>query len=292
VDARVTHADGFASTFGQDLGAAVEGEQASLASLEDRLRLAKVDFDRTTSLVRAGIQPQASLDTARAAVAALEQSVAETKASLVRASKRERAAASGVFLLEDGTDGNSTFQNLADARLRLKQAEASLIELRSQRDAARTVVTAAEAAYDKSRSLDILAPRGAMVWSLISSPGAPVQPGSPVATWVDCRVMLVDVPVSDVEAALVRVGAAADVVLEGERKSRRGTVLLTRGSSGTLDSHDLAAIAKGRRSGVAQVIVTLQPSEDDVRACFIGRAAYVDFPEVGVLQIIRGRLRL
>jgi multidrug resistance efflux pump len=291
VDARVTHADGFASTFGQDLGAAVEGDKASLVSLQSRLTLAKAEVDRLTALTRAGVEPQASLDTARAAVAALDQEIAATNAALLRASKRERAAASGVFLLEDGTDGNSTFQNLADAKLRLKEAEASLTQLRAQRDAARTVLTAAEAAYDKSRALDIIVPKGAMVWSLISSPGAPVQPGSPVATWVDCGVMLVDVPVPDVEAALVKVGAPADVVLEGERHTRRGTVLLTRGSAGTLDAHDLAAIAKGRRPGIAQVLVTLQPTADDVRACSIGRAAYVDFPDVGVLQVIRGRLR-
>src|SRR5262249_25651033 len=41
VDARVAHADGFASTFGQDVRAELEGEKASLASLEARLNLAK-----------------------------------------------------------------------------------------------------------------------------------------------------------------------------------------------------------------------------------------------------------
>jgi hypothetical protein len=131
-----------------------------------------------------------------------------------------------------------------------------------------------------------------MVWSLISGPGAPVQPGSPVASWVDCHVLLVDVPISDVETALLHTGDEAEVVLEGEHVVRAGRVLLTRGSAGTLGSQDLAAIARGRQPGLGQAIVKLEAGAADVRACPIGRTAYVDFPGVGVLDLLRARLRL
>ena len=102
---------------------------------------------------------------------------------------------------------------------------------------------------------------------------------------------LVDVPVSDVETALLRQGSIAHVVLEGERQARAGTVILTRGSAGTLGSHDLAALAKGRRAGIGQALVELTPSPADIKACSIGRAAFVDFPEVGVIDLVRARLR-
>jgi NAD(P)H-hydrate repair Nnr-like enzyme with NAD(P)H-hydrate dehydratase domain len=95
-----------------------------------------------------------------------------------------------------------------------------------------------------------------------------------------------------VEIALLHPGAAAEVVLEGERKTRTGSVLLTRGSAGTLGAHDLAAISRARRPGLGQAIVKLEPSAEDIRACPIGHAAYVDFPGVGILQILRARLRL
>ncbi len=104
--------------------------------------------------------------------------------------------------------------------------------------------------------------------------------------------MLIDVPVSDVETALLRPGSVAQVVFEGERKVRSGSVILTRGSAGTLGSNDLAALAKGRRAGIGQALVKLTPSGDDIQACAIGRAAYVDFPEVGVFDLLRARLRL
>ncbi|HUR19721.1 MAG TPA: hypothetical protein VMZ90_02860 [Vicinamibacterales bacterium] len=285
LDQRDAHASEFASTFSRDLNAAVAGATESLAALKEQIGLARTEATRTTALLSAGSSSQAALDTANANLASLRRQAADTQAILDRAHTRLKAADRGVFLLEDGTDGNTAFQNLADARLRLIQARETLTQLKVEQDAAERVLA-------KTRSLDIVVPPGAMVWSLISSPGAPVQPGSPIATWVDCHVMLIDTPISDVEAALLKKGSIAHVVLEGERSVRTGSVLLTRGSAGTLGNHDLAAIAKGRRPGVAQALVKIEASADDIKQCAIGHAAYVDFPEIGLVDLLRARLRL
>jgi multidrug resistance efflux pump len=292
IEAHEKHATGFASTYGEDLGAAIAGTKASLASQQQRLRLAQAEAERLAKLKQSGLISQSALDTSHAQVAELERQIAETNATLARAGKRQRASTAGVFLLEDGSNGSSAFQNLAEAKLRLVQADALLKQHLAERDAAQSVDDAAQQAYAKSRALDVIAPRDALVWSLIASPGEAVQPGAPIASWIDCSVMLIDTPLSDVETALLHVGSPADVLIEGERKSRRGSVMLTRGSAGTLGERDLAAIAKGRHPGVGQAIVKLTPTDADILACPIGHAAYVDFPDVGLFQIIRGRLRL
>src|SRR5262249_48274982 len=149
------------------------------------------------------------------------------------------------------------------AQLELDRAEGDLVVAQAQAAAQQHVLDAADDLYRKRRAEVVSAPPGSMMWSLIESPGNFVRPGAPAATWIDCRVMLVDVPVADVEVALLKVGASADVVLEGERKAREGTVLLLRGSASTLGSNDLAAIAKGRAPGVGQAILTLnaEPAE-------------------------------
>jgi hypothetical protein len=36
----------------------------------------------------------------------------------------------------------------------------------------------------------------------------------------------------------------------------------------------------------------LEPSAADIWECPIGAAAYVDFPDIGILDILRARLRL
>ena len=103
--------------------------------------------------------------------------------------------------------------------------------------------------------------------------------------------MLVDVPVSDVELALLQTDAPAKIVIEGDRQVRLGKVYLTRGAAATVGADDLAALAKGRHSGVGQVLVRFDPSPDDIEACPIGAAAYVDFPDIGMIDILRARLR-
>ena len=113
-----------------------------------------------------------------------------------------------------------------------------------------------------------------------------------MAEWIDCDVILVDVPVSDLEVGLLRKGMVADVVLEGEAQVRRGSVLLTRGAASVLGSADLAAVAKGHGDGVGQVIVSLEPTPEDTADCPIGVAAWVDFPVVDCVDELRGRLRL
>lgn len=61
------------------------------------------------------------------------------------------------------------------------------------------------------------------------TPGATLRAGNPVAEWLDCFIVMVDVPVSDAEVALIKRGMAAEVVLEGESVTREASVLLTRG---------------------------------------------------------------
>ena len=65
-----------------------------------------------------------------------------------------------------------------------------------------------------------------------------------------------------------------------------------RGSASTLGADDLAAIAKGRHPGIGQVIVRLPRDPAEIAACPIGHAAHVDFPEIGLIQVILARLRL
>jgi hypothetical protein len=43
---------------------------------------------------------------------------------------------------------------------------------------------------------------------------------------------------------------------------------------------------------VAQVLLEFPSKPQEFEECPVGRAAYVDFPDVGLIDIIRARLRL
>lgn len=292
VELRTRLAAGYAAAFQRDLDIAIAGMQSKISFMKQRLELARSELARKVQLMRSGHTSQSIVDAQNDQISEYQRTLADLETELLRMTERRRFAAEEIYLTDDGRDGGDALRNLEQARVQLGEAEGALGLLQAAADAAQRIAEATRAAYDKSHKLDILAPAGAMVWSVQSAPGVAVQPGAPIASWVDCRIMLVDVPLSDVEIALLPKGAPASVVLEGERQERHGEVLLTRGSAAVIGSADLAALAKGRRPGLGQVIVQLTPSAADIAACPIGHAAHVDFPDVGLLEVLRARLRI
>jgi biotin carboxyl carrier protein len=217
-------------------------------------------------------------------IAVIENPLADTSAVIRAEAELERAKqrVSGLQGLMAQRDADP----VAHARNDMELAEAKVVAASAEK-----VLDGEKEAFDNARRQPVKAPPEAYIWSLIASPGNFVQAGERIASWVDCSIMLVDVPVSDVELALLPTDAPARVVIEGDRKARIGKVYLTRGAASTLGADDLAAVAKGRHAGVGQVIVALDPSAEDIEACPIGAAAYVDFPDIGILDILRARLR-
>ena len=223
----------------------------------------------------------------------LERQRAESEQMLARTEQRAQAADQGVYLLGDGRNPEWAYQSPRSAAPRghADDPGPGRRQGRAGQGADLGRGRPAEALALISAS-PVVAPPGSLVWSTIAGTGAAVNIGTPVAQWIDCSVMLVDVPAYDAEIGLLHPGMAADVVIEGEQAQRHGTVLLTRGGASTLGATDLAAIAKGRDPGLGQVIVSLKLSAKDVQKCAIGAAAWVDFPEIDVIDLLRARLRL
>ncbi len=55
---------------------------------------------------------------------------------------------------------------------------------------------------------------------------------------------------------------------------------------------DIAAVAKGRGRGDGQVLLRLEAESGEFHACPVGQAAYVHFPNAGVLAVLMARLGL
>jgi multidrug resistance efflux pump len=292
VESRSALAAAYAAAFKQDLDSRIAAASSKLTFIKQRLALERIQAGRLTKLAAGGHSSQAAADAEAEQVADLQRTQIEIQTELDRTTQRRRDAEQGTLLLDDGTDAAIAARDLDEARILLSQTESDIIVAKVDIASARNLLAAAKGIYETTRRIEVQAPPGALVWSLITAPGAAVQPGAPVASWIDCSDMLIDVPVSDVELALLTKGAPANVILEGEQKIRRGTILLTRGAASTIGQDDLAAIAKGRYPGVGQVLVRIQPTPADVAACPIGQAAHVDFPEVGLIDIVRARLRL
>jgi multidrug resistance efflux pump len=276
-----------------DVAANIENHRSQIEYHRDAMALEIDEAARLANLRDSGASSQSQADAAQVAVIDRERRLIEAETALHRAEQRLAAARAGAFLSTvEGIDGGDAQRSLDDAKMALALANAGLAPLEAEIAALTAALESAIAVHERSSRATILAPEGAMVWSLLIGTGAEVQPGSVIATWVDCRVLLVDAPVSDLEAALLSPGALAHVTLEGDDRVRDGKVLFTRGAAATVASDDLAAIAKGRGPNTGQAIIELSPDEADVAECPIGRGAFVNFPGVGVIDLLAARLRL
>ena len=234
VESRGALADAYATAFKLDLDTRIVAATGRLDYIKRQMALQTAQNARIAKLAADGHASRAAADAEAQVVADMQRTLIELQGELDRSNLRRRAADQGTLLLDDGTDAAIAARRLDNARLDLTQTETAILSAKVDVDSARNILAAARALYEKMRRAEVLAPPGAMVWSLLTAPGSAVEPGSPVASWIDCSIMLVDVPASDVELALLRKGAAANVVLEGEERVRRGTVALTRGAAATI----------------------------------------------------------
>lgn len=248
--------------------------------------------EREGGLASRGAVSKASLDETLLRLSELRATRAEQKVDLDFALVRLEQAAGGVFLTEDGDTPSwvtlGLFELDTETNRARRQADESLILL----DEAVRDLAIAEDLVETLRASPVRVPPGSTIYSLFSAEDASVAEGARILEWIDCRDLLVDVLVSDVEVALLSHGDLAEVILEGDSGTRTATVHLTRGSSAVLGLQDLAAVAKGRTDGVGQVLLKLEAEWEDNQTCPVGRAAYVRFPDVGLFDMLMARLRL
>ena len=281
-----------AAAFKENLEVTLTSARLELEQVEQRLAIARAELDRMQRLAARGNASVAAADEALGSVAELELERVERERSIAELEVRRAAAERGIFMTSDGTDPDWNDRRRDQLRHDIARGVADLAEAEATLANALHVAATDASALERTSAGAVSAPPGSLIWSVMVGAGTAVNIGSPIAEWLDCSVMLVDVPASDIEVALVRPGMEAEVVLEGEQQPRQATILLTRGSAGTLGLDALAALAKGRSAGRGQVLLRLEPTPEDVAACPIGLSAFVEFPQVDVIDMLRARLRL
>jgi len=249
-------------------------------------------LERLKSAGSGTIVPQTRIDETNLRLSELRQDQANKAAHLAKAVEQLKFAESGHYQNYDGEVPGWALDDGSDLRLPRLQMVVHSQELESQLRFQEAELKLARADLARMTEAQVPVPTGATVLSIESRTDAVVRPGQVVLTWVDCSDLLVDVPVSDAETPLILPGTKAQVVIEGSHRSVEAEVMLVRGSAATLGSDDLAAVAKGRNPGLAQVLLSLEPDDLEVETCPIGQAAYVEFPDIGLIDIIRARMRL
>jgi CRP-like cAMP-binding protein len=281
---RKQYADGFR----RDLELKVQELERRVALLQERTAIAEAASRRKGTLRLSGNASQADEDAAISSHRDLQATLADTMKELERTQHRRDLANRGIFLQEDGKEPEWSWRSIDEIRLEAAKTA------RSVRDAQQDVRTAKENLAKAQRNLaaaseaSITIPAGATVWSATATAGAFAERGDRLFTWIDCSQLLVDVPVTETTATLVKEGSSARVTLEGEPEPRDGVVVMSRASSSRLTKDELISV-RGWRESSAQILVRLG-NADPLEGCPIGRRAFVRFPGLNILQFVRAYL--
>ncbi len=282
----------YADEFRTQLDTKIKNLESEISTTGTQLGVLRKIASRKEQLASRGTVSENDADEARLRVSALEVELSKLRSDLRHTRVQREAANSGIFMTSGGTDPDWVFDSRMDLKLEKKEARLEWRKARSDLEVAESAFKAAEEDFRRLSKGPVTAPPGSILWSKRAAPGATVRAGDPVAEWLNCSVLLVDVPWADIEMPLVTVGMEANVILDGETTVRKGSVLMTRGSASTLDRKDLVAVAKGRDEDVAQVVIDISHERENFESCPVARAAFVDFPQIGLLDIVSAWLRL
>ncbi len=279
----------YAEGFRRDLDIDIQDLDKRLALLKERVALADASAQRRRSLRASGTASQADEDVATSSHRELQVAMTQMESALARVRERRRLAGEGVYLQADAKEPEWSWRSLDEINLEAARANRALSDAQEELSTARAILA------DERRNLEALStatiriPPFMTLWSAPASDGATVRQGEKLFSWIDCKVLLVDVPVTETLAALLQEGMKATVLLEGDSRSHAATVLLTRGASSRIGGDDLASLSRGHKSWSAQALVQISDTEG-LPECPIGRRAFVGFPEIRLVQYLSAYL--
>ncbi|WP_170303804.1 cyclic nucleotide-binding domain-containing protein [Reyranella soli] len=279
---RARYADGFR----RDLDLDVQDLEHGLSLLKERVELAEASARRRRSLRVTGTASQADEDVATSSHRELQVSLTQMEKALERVRERRRLADQGVFLQQDGKVPEWSWRSIDEIELEAARANRAVSDAEEELNTAGSTLAEERKNLRMVSTASIHVPPSMTIWSTAIGNNSAVKQGDRLFSWIDCRVLLVDVPVTETLAALLREGMRATVLLDGDPTSYGATVLQTRGASSRIGRSELAGVSPGHKNWTAQALVSIKAGEASLQ-CPIGRRAFVSFPDIRLVQYLR-----
>lgn len=259
-------------------------------ALQSALREAESNLERVTRLHEDGLLSRADYEAADAAYQAAQADFSGNKLEISRLQQQQEEIRKSVFQVNVPDGALLTRQSVQELDLEVLRIEQALGESRGRLAATTAELVSAEQAYSKASSADMLLPPGRVVWNVYTAPGAWVNEGSPLLSFVDCSRLMLDIAVDDATLELIEPGMKVNVRLFGSFEYREGTVTLVRGSSALRsDQRVYAAEVENRGHRKGRVLASIEapdlaglPGE----SCGIGRTAYAEFEDINLFEMI------
>jgi len=289
VERRQTEARSYADSLAEQLELKRETLRQRAPADDAAVTEATNAVERARKLNRQGNTSKATVEAAEADYQKALATRAGNRLDLQRLDREGQDLANGIFQTENSAGGLYT-QNLAqEAQLKLITERQELDRLGTLHRVTEVELAGAEEFLNKQSEASVTVPEGMTVWRTDVTVGSAVTAGTNLLSYVDCSKLLVDIAVDDATLELIRPGQAVRIRLFGRPGYIEGTVALVRGSGALEKSDDLAATVQDRGVRSGRVLATLDDpvlAQDPERVCGIGRSAYAEFEDIGVLESI------
>lgn len=265
------------------LAAQVQMARDELRRAQATARVVEAAERRVRSLSARGVVSQANLEDV---VGSGDAAAAEVDAQRARVVQVEAALEASAFGLDlDGT------RTLGQAETRLRELRSDVVDLEQQQlelhrtiEAERAELAVIAAELDRHRTVPLLAPHPAVVWSVDARTGETVAENGPLLQLADCRRVWVEAFFDEADAATLAVGQPVKVRLVHGGKAWDGRIETVRAGTGRVAVGDTVALPPpeiARRQLPVRVItlrVSVDWTEGDLRPeefCLAGRSAEV-----------------
>jgi multidrug resistance efflux pump len=260
----------------------VSGTQAARADARAcaaEAREAELQDVRVRALAAKGFAANATVERAQAAVATFHAQCDALDARAAASASEAVAARDGLYLANGSSDTPYLVQQRDRILLRRQELETVVADARARLAEFDARIAAERQKIARATEYAAALPAGSIVWSVGTSPGSSVAPGTSLLDLADCtrRYVEVTLPERDIERLVP--GQPVKVRLIGADRWQVGHVVRTRGAAAQRDAAMVAANVADHDAHALTVEVALPaaPASAASRRCDVGRLAEVRF---------------
>jgi EAL domain-containing protein (putative c-di-GMP-specific phosphodiesterase class I)/multidrug resistance efflux pump len=231
----------------------VTQRQAAIASLVNKARAARLEYDRYRQLAAEGAITRQKADELRYAWQATQAEIDQAKAALASAQSSLQASRSGI-----ASSKTAATTTLSDQRARLNQTiqEQSVIvsTLTAKLESARQQFKQAKSLYSPQQDAEVKAPLDGVVYTTQQDRGGQVNPAESLVTLLDCNNLWAEVVLPASQASNLDTQKPVQVQLGGTSEKVTGQIALMQPISNSFTAMPMERSKTGQTEALLPVI--------------------------------------
>lgn len=253
----------------------VEAEKNNESKLA-REQVIEKELARKTTLLRSGFATLAEIDKLRGDYESAKKDTQAAKARMETLQGQVNAAREGI-IIDSGSSNDVPYslQRADEIRIRLTEIERAIDTARTNAYSTRERAQLEAQRVEKLERAIVKSPIDGILWKIGANTGERVGKGEMIAEIVDCKNQFILAAIPQDRFDDVFIGTTVEYRLAGEKEKREGKIFAITGEASVAEDKNLAGAPQNQRTNSAIARIEIQPSQNKVGECLVGRTARV-----------------